>query len=175
MSIHSRSGWHDYRANVAIVLCNEFAQVLWARRIDHHGWQFPQGGVGENESTLDAVYREMQEELGLKSSHVELIGATKDWLTYDIPRRFVRVRSERRLKGQKQKWFMFKFIGNESDFCLDCSEYPEFDDWQWVDYWTPADRVISFKRDVYRRALTELEPFVNQIHHRHQFKKRSVI
>lgn len=164
MTISFQSDWSEYRANVAIVLCNDHAQVLWARRIRHDGWQFPQGGVDEDESTLDAVYREMEEELGLKPSHVRLIGSTKDWLKYDIPRKYVRIRSNRKLKGQKQKWFMFKFIGDESDFCLDCSTNPEFDDWKWVNYWTPADRVISFKRDVYRKALAELEPYFIQIH-----------
>lgn len=173
MSAQSLSNLHDYRENVAIVLCNDRAQVLWARRIGHDGWQFPQGGVDADESTLEAVYREMEEELGLKPSHVRLIGSTKDWLTYDIPERYVRVRSKRRLKGQKQKWFMFKFIGDESDFCLDCCDNPEFDEWQWVNYWTPADRVISFKRDVYVKALTELEPFIDQIHNSSRYSQRS--
>lgn len=164
MTTSLQSDWNGYRANVAIVLCNDNAQVLWARRIGHDGWQFPQGGVDEDESTLEAVYREMEEELGLKPSHVRLIGSTKDWLKYDIPKKYVRFRSKRTLKGQKQKWFMFKFIGDESDFCLDCSTKPEFDDWKWVNYWTPAHRVISFKRDVYRQALTELEPYLNRNH-----------
>ncbi len=164
MTFQSQNEWHEYRENVAIVLCNDHAQVLWARRIGHDGWQFPQGGVDRHESTLEAVYREMEEELGLKPKHVELLGSTKNWLTYDIPERYVRVQNRRKLKGQKQKWFMFKFVGEESDFCLDCSTHPEFDDWKWVNYWTPADRVISFKRDVYRKALRELEPFIDQIH-----------
>ncbi len=155
---------NKYRSNVAIVLCNNRNQVLWARRIGHDGWQFPQGGIDQNESTLDAVYREMEEELGLKPTHVELIGSTKNWLTYEIPRKYIRKGSQHRFKGQKQKWFMFKFIGNESDFCLDCSGHPEFDDWKWVNYWTPADRVISFKREVYRKALTELEPYIDRMH-----------
>ncbi len=169
----SLSDQFAYRANVAIVLCNDRAQVLWARRVGRDGWQFPQGGVDADESILEAVYREMDEELGLKPEHVELLGSTKDWLTYEIPRRYVRVRSRNRIKGQKQKWFMFKFLGDESDFCLDCSGHPEFDDWKWVSYWTPADRVISFKRDVYIKALTELEPFVDQIHNNSRFSRRS--
>lgn len=164
VAVSSHKSFNEYRANVAIVICNDQAQVLWARRIGHDGWQFPQGGIDDDESTIDAVYREMEEELGLKPTHVRLIGSTKDWLKYDIPEKYVRIRSKRKLKGQMQKWFMFKFIGDESDFCLDCSTHPEFDDWKWVNYWTPAHRVISFKRDVYRKALAELEPYVHQIH-----------
>lgn len=173
MSVHSMSNQQEYRPNVAIVLCNDRAQVLWARRIGHDGWQFPQGGVNRDESILDAVYREMEEELGLKPTHVELIAFTKDWLKYEIPRRYIRVSSRSTFKGQKQKWFMFKFIGDESDFCLDCSGHPEFDEWKWVSYWTPADRVISFKRDVYRRALAELEPYIDQIHSESRFARQS--
>ena len=172
MSVHSMSNQQEYRPNVAIVLCNDRAQVLWARRVGHDGWQFPQGGVNQDETILDAVYREMKEELGLKPTHVELIAFTKDWLKYEIPRRYIRVSSRSTFKGQKQKWFMFKFIGDESDFCLDCSGHPEFDDWKWVNYWTPADRVISFKRDVYRRALSELEPYIDQIHSESRFARQ---
>ncbi len=154
----------EYRSNVAIVICNDHAQVLWARRIRRDGWQFPQGGIDHNESTLDAVYRELEEELGLKPCHVKLIGSTKNWLTYEIPHKYHRMNSRRKIKGQRQKWFMFKLIGNESDLCLNGSARPEFDHWKWVNYWVPADHVISFKRAVYRQALTELEPYINQLH-----------
>lgn len=152
-----------YRANVAIVLCNDMAQVLWARRVGHDGWQFPQGGVDHNETCVDAVYREMSEELGLSPWHVKLIGSTKDWLSYDIPKRYCRRRNGNGIKGQAQKWFIFKLIGEESDLCLNKTKKPEFDDWKWVNYWTPANRVIDFKREVYRRALAELEPYAQQI------------
>ena len=162
-----------YRANVGMILMDSDGQVLVGGRAGRRGWQFPQGGVNQDESILDAVYREMDEELGLKPTHVELIAYTKDWLKYEIPRRYIRVSSRSTFKGQKQKWFMFKFIGDESDFCLDCSGHPEFDKWKWVSYWTPADRVISFKRDVYRRALSELEPYIDQIHSESRFARQS--
>lgn len=153
----------EYRANVALVLCNRRAQVLWARRIRHDGWQFPQGGVDSDETSDEAAYRELEEELGLKPTHVRLIGSTKTWFKYDIPNRYARYRNQYVFRGQKQKWFLFEFVGNESDFCLNCTSHPEFDAWKWVDYWTPPDRVISFKKAVYREALKELEPFVSQI------------
>ena len=152
-----------YRPNVAIVLCNQDTQVLWARRINHDGWQFPQGGVHSNETSREAAYRELDEELGLKSHHVRLIGSTDNWLKYDIPNRYNcsnRYRSNSKFKGQIQKWFLFEFLGEESDFCLNCTSEPEFDDWKWVDYWYPAEWVIEFKQNVYRTALAELERYL---------------
>ncbi len=153
----------EYRPNVAIVLCNKHAQVLWARRMRHDGWQFPQGGVAPNETSHEAAYRELEEELGLKRQHVRLIGSTKEWFTYDIPEQFLRNRYRQGLRGQRQKWFLFEFTGDNSDFCLDCTPHPEFDDWKWIDYWDSVDRVVNFKRAVYRQALTELEPLVSRI------------
>ncbi len=73
----------EYRANVALVLCNRRSQVLWARRIRHDGWQFPQGGVDSDETSDEAAYRELEEELGLKPAHVRLICSTKTWFKYD--------------------------------------------------------------------------------------------
>ena len=153
-----------YRANVALVVCKSDTQVLWARRVRRDGWQFPQGGVAPNETTDEAAYRELEEELGLKKHHVRLIGSTQQWFKYDIPRQYLRSRHPGvALRGQKQKWFLFEFIGDESDVCLDCSSYPEFDDWKWVDYRTAADQVIDFKQQVYRDALAELEPYFDQV------------
>ena len=79
-----------YRPNVGIILCNGGGQVLWARRSRHDGWQFPQGGVERGESVLDAVYRELHEEVGLLPEHVEVIGHTQKWLRYDVPRAHIR-------------------------------------------------------------------------------------
>ena len=92
-----------YRPNVGIILCNGGGQVLWARRSRHDGWQFPQGGVERGESVLDAVYRELYEEVGLLPEHVEVIGHTQKWLRYDVPRTYIR--SQRvPFRGQKQMW-----------------------------------------------------------------------
>ena len=149
-----------YRPNVGIVLSKRDGKVLVARRINHDGWQFPQGGIGRNESSRDAAFRELNEELGLDRTHVELIGQTKSWLKYDIPRRYLSYRYQQNFRGQMQKWFMFEFLGTESDFCLDNSPRPEFDAWKWVDYWVPVDSVIRFKQSVYQQALTELEQYL---------------
>ena len=153
-----------YRPCVGIVLFNNNNQVFIARRNDvgRQSWQFPQGGIESNETAEDAVYRELYEEIGLLPHHVDLIGVTQDWLHYDVPTKFRRLR-ETGFRGQKQMWFLFKMLAEDSDIRLDLGEKPEFDCWRWVDYWTPVHQIISFKRNVYRRALTELEPLALEL------------
>ena len=148
-----------YRPNVGIILCNGDGQVLWARRRRHDGWQFPQGGVEKGESIIDAVYRELYEEVGLLPAHVEVIGCTQQWLRYDVPRPYVRS-SGISFRGQKQMWYLLRMLADDTEVCLDHSEQPEFDKWRWVDYWLPLEQIVPFKRTVYRRALTELEPML---------------
>jgi putative (di)nucleoside polyphosphate hydrolase len=134
--------------------------VFWARRCGQDAWQFPQGGINANESPMDAMYRELQEETGLLPVHVEVAGQTSDWLRYQIPDHLLRRHSKPLCIGQKQIWFNLKLIGSESDFNLSDCDKPEFDRWKWVDYWTPVDEIISFKREVYRQALEELEQYL---------------
>ena len=145
-----------YRPNVAIVILNGENKVLWAKRVAEDAWQFPQGGVNEGESLKDAMYRELMEEVGLTPDHVEIIGQTKNWLRYDVPRKWLRRDGYNRYKGQKQIWFLLKFIGKDSDIVLNNSGKPEFDSWRWDDFWSSLDKVIDFKREVYERALSEL-------------------
>jgi len=149
-----------YRANVGIILCNAQGRLLWARRIGQDAWQFPQGGIKANETRKEALFRELHEEVGLTSSHVELVGSTQKWLRYDLPKRFLRHGSKPLCIGQKQMWYLLKLVGKDDDVRLDACEQPEFDGWRWVDYWLPLEEVVSFKRDVYREALKELEPFL---------------
>jgi putative (di)nucleoside polyphosphate hydrolase len=149
-----------FRANVGIILGNSEGKVFWARRAGQNTWQFPQGGINKNETPLDAMYRELYEETGLLPEHVDVIGKTDDWLRYRIPHHLLRRRSRPLCIGQKQIWFLLRLIGCESDFNLSCSDKPEFDCWRWVDYWTPLDEIIGFKRNVYRQALSQLERYV---------------
>lgn len=147
-----------FRLNVGIILANARREVFWARRSGMDAWQFPQGGVKGNESPDAAMYRELAEETGLLPEHVELMGSTRRWLRYRIPRRFIRYDRHPVCIGQKQIWYVLRFLGEESDVRLDRSRHPEFDTWRWVDYWRPVSEVVSFKREVYRKALTELAP-----------------
>jgi len=149
-----------FRANVGIVLANALGQVFWARRIGRAGWQFPQGGIESEESPEAALFRELEEEVGLTPAAVELIGATQDWLSYRLPERFQRHGAGPRCIGQKQRWFLLRLRGDDSLVRLDASGDPEFTDWRWADYWEPLDEVIFFKRRVYRAALTELAPLL---------------
>ncbi len=145
-----------YRPNVGIVLANNQNQVFWGKRIREHSWQFPQGGINRGESPEEAMYRELHEETGLKPEHVEVLGRTRDWLRYDVPKQWVRREWRSTYKGQKQIWFLLRLVGRDSDVSLRASGHPEFDAWRWSDYWVPLDSVIDFKRTVYEKALTEL-------------------
>jgi putative (di)nucleoside polyphosphate hydrolase len=154
-----------YRPNVGIILLREDGRVFWARRAFRDGWQFPQGGMRSDETPLEAMYRELHEETGLKPEHVEVIGATPGWLKYRLPPRMVRRNQRPRCIGQKQVWFLLKFIGEESALRLDLTDEPEFDEWRWVDFWYPLEHVVSFKRDVYQRALRHLAPLAEDSCH----------
>lgn len=149
-----------YRHNVGIVLSNVFGQVLWAKRIGMDAWQFPQGGIQRNERPEDAMYRELGEELGLMPDDVRIMASTKNWLRYQLPKRFIRHHSEPVCIGQKQIWFMLLLTADDSKVNLSCSPKPEFDHWMWVNYWKPVRDVVAFKRDVYKKALEELAPFM---------------
>jgi len=149
-----------YRPNVGIILSNADGQVLWARRTARDGWQFPQGGVKSNETVEQALYRELHEEVGLSQPHVEVLGRTRDWLRYEIPAEFKRRSPNNAFRGQKQIWFLLRFLGSEQDVRLDLAQKPEFDSWRWIEYWSALDHIIDFKREVYRLALTELAPLL---------------
>lgn len=150
-----------YRLNVGIILANGDGNLFWARRIGgQNAWQFPQGGIQRDETPQDALYRELREETGLAPEHVEVVGCTQSWLRYRLPKRLVRRDILPVCIGQKQRWFLLRFIGEESHVKLDLSSKPEFDSWRWVDYWYPLKEVVSFKRKVYEAALNELAPLV---------------
>lgn len=145
-----------FRPNVGIILANDAGQVLWAKRIGHNAWQFPQGGIQYGESPEDALFRELYEEVGLLPEHVEIVAQTRGWLRYRLPYRYIRNDSNPVCIGQKQKWFLLRLTGSTKHICLDTTDPAEFDEWQWVSYWYPLGQVVNFKKDVYRRALAEL-------------------
>lgn len=158
-----------FRPNVGIIVINNEGQVLWARRVGgKDAWQFPQGGINLGETPEQALYRELYEEVGLKKEQVRLLASTRGWLRYRLPKRLVRRNSEPRCIGQKQKWFLLRLEAPESSISFDNGYKPEFDHWRWATYWHPLTKVVSFKREVYRRALLELAP------HQVQQQKRSL-
>ena len=149
-----------YRPNVGIIICNRKNEVFWGKRVREHSWQFPQGGIKPGETPEAAMYRELHEEVGLEPEHVRILGRTRDWLRYDVPARWLKRDWRGHYRGQKQIWFLLRMTAPDSAVRLDAGPRPEFDAWRWVDFWTPADEVIFFKRRVYRRALSELEGIV---------------
>lgn len=145
-----------FRPNVGIVLSNSLGQVLWARRVGgQDAWQFPQGGINEDETVEQALFRELAEEVGLGAADVEILARTQGWLRYRLPRH-MRRHNTRGFQGQKQKWFLLRMLCDDQAVQVNATAKPEFDDWRWVSYWYPLDQVVPFKRQVYRRALKEL-------------------
>lgn len=102
------------------------------------------------------MYRELFEEVGLKPEHVRIIGRTRGWLRYDVPKHWIKREWRNTYRGQKQIWFLLRLVGRDSDVCLRASNHPEFDAWRWSYYWVPLEAVIEFKRGVYQSALLEL-------------------
>ncbi|WP_386694775.1 RNA pyrophosphohydrolase [Lonepinella sp. MS14435] len=144
-----------YRPNVGIVICNNKGQVLWAKRYGQNSWQFPQGGINDNETPEQAMYRELYEEVGLSKQDVRIVCSSKHWLRYKLPKRLLRHDSKPMCIGQKQKWFLLQLMIDENTIDMNCSKTPEFDGWRWVSFWYPVRQVVSFKREVYRKAMKE--------------------
>ena len=152
-----------FRANVGIVICNHKGQVFWARRYRQNSWQYPQGGIDQGETPEQAMFRELNEEVGLSPKDVEILAVTKQWLRYKLPSKMVRPSKGQPCIGQKQKWFLLRMIADDSEVDLQESAKknncrPEFDDWEWVSYWYPLNQIVDFKRQVYQRMLKELSP-----------------
>ncbi len=157
-----------FRANIGMIVCNDFGNLLWTRRIGQNSWQFPQGGVDAGEASEQAMFRELKEEIGLGRQDVKILGSTKSWLKYRLPGRYIRQDSYPLCVGQKQKWYLLRLTANESRIHFDETGHPEFDHFMWVNFWYPLRQVISFKQEVYRQALSELMPFMME----HQLRQR---
>jgi len=151
---------NGFRPNVGIILSNNDGKVFWGKRIGQRSWQFPQGGINEGETPLEAMYRELHEEVGLTAEHVEVMGYTEDWLKYRLPKHLIRRRSTPTCIGQKQLWFMLRLTTDDSCVNLRATEVPEFDGWRWVHHQRPVREVVYFKRTVYEKALQELAPLL---------------
>ena len=149
-----------YRKNVGIILCNSQNKLLICKRLGEESWQFPQGGFEKNENAESAMFRELFEEIGLKKKDISILGITKSWLKYDLPKKYQRKTNNRLCIGQKQKWFLLRLISDDSNIIFSNSKRPEFDSWQWVEDDKPMEIVIDFKRDVYKKALEELMPII---------------
>lgn len=149
-----------YRYGVGIILVNQNRQVLFAKRIGMEAWQFPQGGMKEEETPDEAMYRELKEEIGLNPGDVEILTSSRRWLRYRLPSRLVRHYAKPLCIGQKQKWYLLRLTNKDATIDLNVNSDPEFDSWAWVSYWYPLKQVVTFKRRVYVMALKEFSKVV---------------
>ncbi|MCS6890743.1 MAG: RNA pyrophosphohydrolase [Rhodovarius sp.] len=153
-----------YRPNVGAVLFNPAGLVLVARRADlpnaegaPGGWQLPQGGMDPEEDPRIAVLRELKEEIG--TDRAEIIGEYPGWLTYDLPPHLLGKALGGRWRGQRQKWFALRFLGEDADIRLDLDPHPEFDAWRWVELAELPALAVDFKRDIYTALAREFARF----------------
>ncbi|GLR68800.1 RNA pyrophosphohydrolase [Acidocella aquatica] len=138
-----------YRMNVGAVLFGPDGRVLVGRRagVADAAWQLPQGGIDEGEDPRTAVLRELLEEIG--TADAEILAEHPDWLQYDFPRNLQRKTWQGRYRGQSQKWFALKFLGQDADVRLDAHAHPEFDAWKWVALAELPGYAVAFKRTIY--------------------------
>ena len=149
-----------YRSGVGIVVLNKNNKVFVARRIDNpkNFWQMPQGGVDKNEDFLTAAFRELDEETSIKS--VELIKELDGFITYNLPDHLLGIIWKGKYKGQTQKWFVMKFIGEDSEININ-TKHPEFLEWKWVELSEITKLVVNFKLDLYQEVQRKVEKIIN--------------
>ena len=143
------------RIGVGIVLLNSKNQVFVGKRIDNpvNFWQMPQGGVDNNENLMCAANRELKEETSVVS--VKHIKEIENWLSYELPKNLLGKIWKGKYRGQKQKWFIMRFVGKEKEINVK-TKNPEFKDWKWIDINQLLDVVVRFKFDVYKSIVKEL-------------------
>jgi putative (di)nucleoside polyphosphate hydrolase len=148
------------RTGVGIILLNDENKVFVARRIDNakNFWQMPQGGVDKGENFLSAAYRELEEETSIKN--VELIKELDGTITYELPDRLLGIIWKGKYRGQKQKWFLMKFTGDEQEINIK-TKNPEFLDWKWIDLDQITELVVDFKLHVYKELKEKVKKIIN--------------
>jgi len=158
-----------YRSCVAVMLFNQIGQLWMGRRVPKWDegsltsrWQCPQGGIDPGEAPEQAAHRELMEEIG--SNNAEILAQTRDWYSYDLPREALGVALGGKYRGQQQKWFAMRFLGDESDINLipPPPHKQEFDAWCWVSLDVVPERVVPFKREVYSAVIEEFRPVLSE-------------
>lgn len=143
-----------YRPCAGILLINPSGLIFTAQRFDSPGaWQMPQGGIDKGEEPADAAVRELYEETGIRSA--EMLGEADSWLTYELPPDLIGTALKGRYRGQRQKWFAMRFLGDEDEVNLELHE-PEFSEWRWSTRDQVIADIIDFKRDLYRQVIHAL-------------------
>ena len=151
-----------YRPCVGMMLLNKDGQILVARRIDHQSnyWQMPQGGIDKDETPGVAALRELEEEIDVKPAAVEILDQTEDWIRYDLPADLIGKIWKGKYRGQEQKWFCLRFLGQDTMINLD-TDHPEFLDWKWIEPEELTNLVIPFKYHVYEMLIERFGRWFN--------------
>ena len=147
-----------YRLGIGIMMINQNGQVFIAERIKPKGaWQMPQGGIDKNESPKKALYRESMEEIG--TNNFSIITESKNWYQYDFPLIYQNKWFNGKYRGQKQKWFLLKFLGNDNEININfCT--PEFVDWKWIDINKLESIIVDFKKSMYKKISDEFKKII---------------
>ena len=151
------------RPCVGVMLMHDDDRLWVGERIDTPGaWQMPQGGIDDGEDPSAAALRELEEETGVSARLVEPVAETADWLTYDLPPDLVGKAWKGRYRGQRQKWVLLRFLGQDADIRIDLP-HPEFRAWRWMGADEVLAQIVPFKRGVYAAALTEFAPHLGRL------------
>ena len=148
------------RQGIGVIVLNEKNEVFVGKRKDNpiDKWQMPQGGMDANETPLNAMKRELREETSI--TRIKVLKELQNWLEYELPPNLLGKIWKGKFRGQKQKWFIVRFIGNDSEIDLN-TQYPEFIEWKWIDYNLLPEVIVEFKKEVYKKLKIELRNFFN--------------
>jgi len=148
------------RTGVGIIVLNSQNKIFVGKRKDNpfDKWQMPQGGVDLDEPLLQAMKRELLEETSIKN--IEVLKEFDQWLAYELPKNLVGKIWKGKYRGQKQKWFVVRFLGSDSEINVN-TKHPEFIEWKWIDMELLPDLIVHFKKHVYEKVLAELKKYIN--------------
>lgn len=150
---------HDalpYRLNVGIMLINHDGLVFVGQRRDNHSdaWQMPQGGIDDGENPKEAALRELHEETGIPANLVQVLEVSENWISYDLPKDLISQLWGGRFRGQKQKWYLMRFLGSDAEVNIQ-TETPEFSAWKWIPPDALVENIVPFKKSAYQKVLSE--------------------
>ena len=148
------------RIGVGAIVLNSENKIFVGKRVDNpiDKWQMPQGGVDKGENFISAMRRELKEETSIQN--IKILKQIDQWFEYELPKNLLGIIWKGKFRGQKQKWFVVRFIGNESEINLK-TKHPEFIEWKWIEVDDLTKVIVDFKKDVYKKLVVELKKFID--------------